>query len=147
MYTIYNSLDTKRYRITTRHTNGNIVPLDLGPLPFAAQSLFVTTDGSIYASSKTTGKILQWNQNAIENTLVMTLSNPCYVIFIDLNNYLYCSMKDTHKVAKKSLDDTTNTSFLIVRGNGIAGSGLPNLNLENQEFIGEKPGIHQEMFV
>lgn len=51
----------------------------------------------------------------------MYMCGGCYGLFIDINNNLYCSMQNTHKVISKSLNSSLNV-WSIVAGTGSAGS-------------------------
>ena len=43
----------------------------------------------------------------------MYVNKPCYGLFVDLNNTLYCSMFDRHQVLKRWLGGSTNTSVTV----------------------------------
>lgn len=86
------------------------------------QSLFVTTDGTIYVDNGKNGQIEKWPLNATESTIVINISSACYGLFVDLVNNLYCSLGDEDQVVKQSLDVGEKVSRTVVAGNGSCGS-------------------------
>ncbi|CAF1510315.1 unnamed protein product, partial [Adineta steineri] len=57
----------------------------------------------------------------------MNVNESCFGLFIDVNNNLYCSLKNLHQVVKLSLNNGT-TIPTIAAGNGSAGSLSNMLN-------------------
>jgi hypothetical protein len=51
----------------------------------------------------------------------MYVTQSCYGLFIDINNTLYCSLRNFNQVVTKSLDDISNT-LKIVAGTGCSGT-------------------------
>jgi hypothetical protein len=90
----------------------------------APQSLFVTITGDIYVDNGDNGRIDKSTLNATQSTKVMDVIEPCYGLFVDINNTLYCSLFNKHQVIKTSLNSATDPST-IVAGAGSSGS-LPN---------------------
>jgi hypothetical protein len=52
----------------------------------------------------------------------MYVSYPCYGLFVDTSNTLYCSVESLHQVVKRWLGDTTTTSTTVA-GTGACSSG------------------------
>jgi len=82
-------------------------------------SLFVTTNGDIYVDNgQYNGRVDKW---IVENETwisVMNATSPCFGLFIDIYENLYCSMFYNHRVDKKWSNGTTT----IVAGTGVRGS-------------------------
>ncbi|CAF1405701.1 unnamed protein product [Adineta ricciae] len=95
-------------------------------------SIFVSKIGDIYTSCNT-NEIIRWipSTNTFVNTT--TFENPCYQIFIDINNYLYCSMWDTDTVAKRWLDN--EMEITVVAGTGWTGSAPNELDGPKGIFV------------
>lgn len=51
----------------------------------------------------------------------MAVPGVCYGLFVDLNDTLYCSLRDHHQVIKKSLNAPYSITTAIAAGSGIAG--------------------------
>jgi len=71
----------------------------------------------------------------LSNTLsiVQTVQN-CYDIFIDINNYIYCSLHQNHQIIRKSLNNSFN-QVKIVAGTGVSGSTSFMLNGPHGIFV------------
>jgi hypothetical protein len=89
---------------------------------FDPYSIFVTIDGDIYIDNGALNKrVEKWTLDGNTSVLVMNVSAPCYGLFIDTNDTLYCSIRHQSKVVKKWLNDNTNT-WITVAGKGADGS-------------------------
>ena len=99
--------------------------------------LFVTGNGNGYINSGNdyvsrgfayySGGIGRWTVDSTNSTLIYSIDDACYGIFVDITNTLYCSLSDNHKVVKRWLGDNSNTST-IVAGTGSPGSTPALLN-------------------
>ena len=88
----------------------------------APRSVFVTLNGDIYADNGDFNhRVDLWMLNATNSTVAMNVSGICYGLFIDINEYLYCSMEPPHLVLKTSLHNDPNKS-MIVAGTGVLGN-------------------------
>ncbi|CAF4421105.1 unnamed protein product, partial [Adineta steineri] len=97
--------------------------------------IFVTNTNDIYIDNGyANGRIEKWKLNATNSTTVMYVNESCYSLFIDIHDNLYCSLKNSHKVIKKSLHTNANTT-VTVAGNGINGSASNMLNMPCGIFI------------
>ena len=77
--------------------------------------------------SSQAGRIQRRRVNGSTNVFVTQFSGPCYGLFIDVANTLYCSLKDNHLVSSVSLN--TNSSTITTRaGTGFNGSTMRQLN-------------------
>ncbi|UJR17432.1 hypothetical protein I4U23_004327 [Adineta vaga] len=95
----------------------------------AISDIFVTLNGDIYISYFYNGEIARWTLNATIDRIISVDTLPCTQIFIDLNNYLYCSMSDNHQVIKRPLDDDddNSTAWIVIAGNTTAASASNTL--------------------
>jgi tripartite motif-containing protein 71 len=87
-------------------------------------SLFVNIDGEIYVGGEWVEK---WPLNAAKRIVVLDAIVSCDGLFVDTANYLYCSIRDEHRVVKQSLGVGTNM-LSTVAGNGSSGSASHMLN-------------------
>ena len=71
----------------------------------------------------------------------MNISKPCFGLFIDQFNNLYCSISEEHLVVKKSLNNNLN-NVIIVAGNGSAGSLSSMLNNPRGIFMDLKLNLY-----
>ena len=100
------------------------------------RTAFVAEDNSIYFDYQfnSISEIRRLSAN-LSNTLsiVQTVQN-CYDIFIDINNYIYCSLSDNHQVIRKSLNNSFD-QVKIVAGTGVSGSTSFMLNWAHGIFV------------
>ena len=102
---------------------------------FVPTGLFVTNNGDIYIDNgRSHGQVEVWTPSATIGAFVMPVSASCYALFIDINNTLYCSINSLNMVIKKSLNSTSNATF-IAAGNGSIGVGPITLNQPNGIFV------------
>jgi DNA-binding beta-propeller fold protein YncE len=101
-------------------------------------SLFVTNDDEIFISggSSTNSRVERWMLNGTQLSSPMVLSgcSPCYSLFVDISNNLYCSQQNQHQVVRNSLINPSST-LTIVAGTGVAGSGARMLNSPAGIFV------------
>ncbi|CAF1172988.1 unnamed protein product [Adineta ricciae] len=87
-------------------------------------SLFVTTDGTVYADNGYKGTVEKWTLDATESTVATKVNGSCFGLFIDIMNNLYCSLGAMHQVLKQPLVIGENISETLSVGNGVCGSAL-----------------------
>ena len=88
----------------------------------AARGIFAQLDGTVYTIHRlASNTINRWTVNGSNSVVTMYPNGTCVRIFMDINNYLYCSMDPPHQVVKKILDNSMATS-IVVAGNGTHGS-------------------------
>ena len=88
-----------------------------------SQSIFVSLNGDIYVDNGKHGKrVEKWIVKMNTSIPVMTVDNACYGLFIDINNSIYCSIGNSHKVVKQSLDSSNGEGSKTVAGTGNPGS-------------------------
>ncbi|CAF0960415.1 unnamed protein product [Adineta steineri] len=85
-------------------------------------SLLMSITGDIYIDNGYSyGRVDKYIFNTSDRITVMNVNGSCYGLFIDINNNLYCSLKNLHQVVKLLLNNGTTIST-IAAGNGSAGS-------------------------
>ena len=100
-----------------------------------SRSIFVTRNGDIYVdNSASNHRVDRWTLNSTNSVTAMYVTGICYGLFIDINDYLYCSLQSPHQVAKRFLNSDVNTS-IIVAGTGAAGNTSDMLSYPGGIFI------------
>jgi hypothetical protein len=98
-------------------------------------SIFVTINADIYVNNdNSTGQVDQWILNAHNSTAVMLVGQVCYGLFVDLNNTLYCSMRDLHQIIGKLLNATSDV-LTVIAGTGCFGNASNMLNMPYGIFV------------
>ncbi|CAF4163469.1 unnamed protein product, partial [Adineta steineri] len=94
----------------------------------ATLSVFVTDNSDVYVDNGNTNyRVDKWGWNSTSSVPAMYVCAPCYSLFIDINNMLYCLLNTYNQVVSKSLDTRLNV-WSVVAGNGTAGSTSFTLN-------------------
>ncbi|CAF1303082.1 unnamed protein product [Adineta steineri] len=65
----------------------------------------------------------------------MNVKSGCHGLFVDINDTLYCSMKHSHQVVKRSLNDSVMNSNRVAAGTGNFGSASNELRSPLGIFI------------
>ncbi len=92
-------------------------------------SLSVTSNGDIYINDGYENpQVQKWIAKTNTFVTVMKVKSPCYGLFVDQNDTLYCSMYYGHQVVKRSLNDPEMTSIIVAAGTGLPGSAFNELN-------------------
>ncbi|CAF4066724.1 unnamed protein product [Adineta steineri] len=95
---------------------------------FDLLSIFVTNNGDIYYDNgQGTGRVYKWISNKNTSVNVMDVDSSCHGLFIDINDTLYCSMYEHHKIVKRWLNDREMISTTAA-GTGISGSSSNQLS-------------------
>ncbi len=97
--------------------------------------IFVTNNGDVYVDNgASNGQVDMWTSNATNSVAVMSVTNRCMSLFIDINNTLYCANDFQNQVVKASLNNGS-TTVTLAAGNGIQGSGVYMLYYPNGIFV------------
>jgi hypothetical protein len=104
-------------------------------------SLFLNTNGDIYVGGSSVPTVEKWAVNATNSIVVMNVSAPCWGLFVDIANYLYCSIRNKHRVVKQSLGVGTNM-ISTVAGTGSTGSAPHMLNGPYGIFVDIKCNLY-----
>lgn len=84
--------------------------------------VFVTINGDIYFEhGDKQGEIYKWTKDAATPIFVKSVSLLCYDLFIDINNTLYCSVRQSNKIVSTWLNDNNSIAMDFV-GTGSPGS-------------------------
>jgi hypothetical protein len=98
-------------------------------------SVFVTSNGDIYIDDGyKNGRVQKWISTTNTSETVMNVNSSCNGLFVDINDNLYCSMFENHRVVKRWLNDPVMTS-VIVAGTGINGSASNELSDPRGIFV------------
>jgi hypothetical protein len=103
-------------------------------ISFYPGSLFVTINGDIYVGSAFDGKVAILALNGTDRTGMMNFNSVCFCLFVDIANYVYCSMRAEHRVVKQSLGASMNT-LITVAGTGSRGSASNVLDNPDGIFV------------
>jgi hypothetical protein len=99
------------------------------------QSVFATINGDVYIDNGYSNrKVSKWSENATSATFVMSVSDTCQDLFIDIYDSIYCSMNFVHKVVKRSLNSNMST-LSNAAGNGTSGSSSALLDTPCGIFV------------
>ena len=86
-------------------------------------SVFLDKNNAIYTDiSSSYYGINKWSINSTNPIQMIYSCTPCYDIFIDIANNLYCSMTGNHQVLKKSLNISSYTYETVAGVPGVTGS-------------------------
>lgn len=105
--------------------------------------IFITTLGDVYVDNgnwfdRVERRSSSENENfsiSANFTSVMDVSHACFGLFVDIDNNLYCSVKELHQVFKKSLDTSRNDPVNVVAGIGCEGSEANRLRRPYGIFV------------
>ncbi|CAF3889005.1 unnamed protein product [Adineta steineri] len=98
-------------------------------------NLFVSDNGDIYVDNGyANNRVDKWALNSNSSVPTMYNCGPCFSLFIDINNMLYCSLYNANKVIAKSLNTNLNI-WNTVAGTGTAGATSTTLNLPCDIFV------------
>lgn len=94
-----------------------------------SSSFFVAINGDVYIDNGLIhGRVNRWIFNSSTLVTALNVNGSCFGLFLDINNLLYCSLRDFHQVIRSvSSSDPSNST--VVAGTGVAG---PSPNMLNQ---------------
>ncbi|CAF3771951.1 unnamed protein product [Adineta steineri] len=99
-------------------------------------SLFVTSNGDIYIDDgEDNSRVQKWIAETNNFVTVMNVNSSCCGLFVDINNTLYCSMRDDEQVVKRSLNDPVINSNRVAAGTGSYGSASNQLSSPHGIFV------------
>jgi hypothetical protein len=98
-------------------------------------SIFVTIDDDIYVDNDNpVGRVDKWSLSTKNSTVAMYFNQKCYSLFVDINDILYCSMREHHQVVAKPLKNNSDM-FKIVAGMGCPGNTSNQLDKPHGIFV------------
>lgn len=99
-------------------------------------TFFVTNDGDIYLNNLIeNGRVDKWMKNSTQTIPVKYFEGPCFTLFVDIDNNLYCSLLNHHQVVKYPLYGEGDRNSQIVAGSGEAGSTPDKLFMPTRIFV------------
>ena len=91
--------------------------------------------GDIYVDAGVSNKRVDvWRLNSSSYVASLAVDDQCYSLFLDANQSLYCSMRSSHRVIKRSLN-SSDTQVVTVAGTGCAGFQLHMLFYPRGIFV------------
>ena len=98
-------------------------------------SVFVSMNGDVYFDDGLANRRVSRSPfNTSTTTTAMNVNGSCYGLFVDLNNSLYCSLRDFHQVVKMLLNNGT-TIPAVAAGTGVPGSASNMLNAQQGIYV------------
>jgi hypothetical protein len=105
-------------------------------------SLFVTINGDVYIDNGIFHDWLyKWAINATSSELVRKVNGTCTGLFIDINNGIYCSSVNHHRVIKVELNSDIMIS-MVVAGRTCPGLAPNMLNHPHGIFVDLKLNLY-----
>ncbi|CAF0966370.1 unnamed protein product [Adineta steineri] len=105
-------------------------------------SLFMSMTGDIYIDNGYSyGRVDKYTFNTSNRVTVMNVNGSCFGLFIDINNNLYCSLRNLHQVVKLLLNNVS-TIPTIAAGNGSAGSLSNMLNSPQGIYVDSNSNLY-----
>ena len=135
---------TSRYKdiLSIWRNDTTIVPQEISPNMQDVVDVFVTADGYLYVSSAVDHPTrLKLSPNSSNNETLMMDFEACYNIFIDVNDFFYCSMKDYYRIVSQPLDNSSKP-LSIVAGNGTGGADSTLLNQPRGIFVDDRLNLY-----
>lgn len=86
-------------------------------------------------------RIDRWTMSGVSGSADVYVDGSCFSLFIDIDDYLYCSMEFQHKVIMTLMNNETNAS-IIVAGTGTSGSAANMLNGPRGIFVDNKTNLY-----
>jgi hypothetical protein len=80
------------------------------------RSIFVATNEDIYVDNGG-NSVARWKSNQSANSSILYTIGRCLDLFIDKNNYLYCSVQQAHQVIFRYLNESSNQYGIAAGGN------------------------------
>ena len=133
--TVYIPDRKNRYMIIWPNTS-SISPRNISLKSSSITTVFITEDNLIYFDyqSNSISEIRRLSTDLSTTISIMRTVDNCYDIFIDIYNYIYCSLEDYHQIIRKSLNNSFD-QVRIVAGTGITGSTSFMLNRPQGIFV------------
>ena len=101
----------------------------------APYAIFVTKIGEIYVDAGAYRKqVQQFMKNTSYHSYAMEVDGTCAGLFVDINDTIYCSLVNSHKVIKR-FSDRRVTESIIAAGNGSNMSTPYTLNQPYGIFV------------
>ncbi|CAF1467981.1 unnamed protein product [Adineta ricciae] len=130
-------LDRKNSRIVVWQPGSMMPAINISSKSLTnSWTLFVNKEGDIHAgNSEFIIRKTFWYPIKPYTERAMKISGPCTGLFIDKNNYLYCSLMNSHRVDKINLNDETIMQSIVAAGTGCPGPLLNMLDHPHGIFV------------
>ena len=124
-------------------SNGNLNSSRIiGSGSYYATALFSTITGDFYiATYPPYYQINKWTVNATNSLITLSLSIPCYGIFIDTIDRIYCSTFSAHQVIRTFITNE-GSQPIIIGGNGSSGLAADQLNFPAGLFVDDQFNLY-----
>jgi len=132
---VYIPNQSNKYLLVLSETS--LTPLRNIPLNSSdVVSIFAREDDSIYIGYtwNSISGIRKLTSNLSSSDSVLEVWSRCRDIFIDIHDYIYCSLDYAHQVIKKSLNNTSDP-IRVIAGTGTASSASNMLYNPNGIFV------------
>nr|ACD54717.1 NHL repeat containing protein-like protein [Adineta vaga] len=122
------AINREKKQILIWHKNSTDPSMIISTDFYNISSLFVSLNDDIYIDNGVNGRVKKWISK--RNTFVnaMNVFSPCVSLFVDRNDYLYCSMSNFHQIIKIYMHERAMT-WIAVAGTGEA--GFTSLDLDH----------------
>lgn len=115
--------------------NGNELNSILSNKINISSSIFLVNNGDIYVDNgDITKRVDKWTWNTTEGIPIINVTRMCRSLFVDINNTLYCSQDQQHKVVKVFLNHNSYVP-IIAAGNGSKGTEAHTLDSPKGIFV------------
>ena len=116
-------IDSTNHRIQIWFENSSIPEKTIFDDLLIPYSIFVDINSDIYVSYNfdPVGRVEKRSYDTNDSAVMMNTSDICDDLFVDVNNVLYCSIYNDHKVVTQSMD-TSSDVVTVVAGTGCGGS-------------------------
>jgi sugar lactone lactonase YvrE len=132
---VYVSFVGSSQRISIWSNDGINVDRNISDNTSDSCSLFVTPNGDIYIDNAANSRIDRRTVNDTESLIeISTGNNSCFGLFVDINDTLYCSISELHKVLKRSLK-YNETEWILAAGNDTKGNASDRLHRPHGIFV------------
>ena len=129
------AVDLQNNRIQIWHENDITPRKTLAGNLAGPHTIFVTANEEIYVDNNNlNNRVERWNLFTNASDMDWSLGRQCLGLFVDVNNVLYCCIRDLDQVVTKSLRSVMNAAT-IVAGTGCRGGNRTQLNQPHGIFV------------
>ena len=99
------------------------------------KGLYITNTSDVYiVNGGSNGRVDWWTWIGVIEKLATNGNETCFSLVVDLTNNLYCSFSSSHKVVRRSLNTSSNTTTLVA-GNSSSGCTPFLLNIPRGLYV------------
>ena len=124
-------------------TNGVSTPNQMISLGAAQpHAVFVTERGEIYVDNGLANRtVIQVDLISNGTLAIWQVPGLCYDLFVDITDYIYCSLRDNHTVIKKHLNGSFNET-IVVAGGWTPGDSAEKLSNPRGIFVDSELNLY-----